>query len=401
MVTIKLALLKGKRAKDGTYKIRIAIGHKSETHYITTRFSVNSPSQFSQGVVVGTPDAHAVNVKLRHLLNDYEQRLERVSDPDQYSAKELRGLLKEMRSNVTSSAETFTGVTEQYVRELRQDGRDSYAEMLTFTLKRFKEYTGGDMFLSQFSTQTVTDYERWMRRQGMSQTTISMHLSMCRTIINRAIRAQLVRYDVHPFTYWKRPADEEREIDISVEDMRKIRDYTPTLKKHIVARDIFLLSYYLGGINMVDLLAVDFRNIKILEYVRHKSRNTKQSDKRISFTIQPEAQAIIDRYRSRNGKLDFGYKFAYKNFVCYVNNALKEIAITLDLDIGRKICYYSARKSFVQHGFDLGISLEVLEYCIGQSVKSNRPIFNYLKIMRRHADNAMRMIFDNLNEKGA
>lgn len=397
MVTIKLALLKGKRAKDGSYKIRIAIGHKSETHYITTRFSVNSPSQFSQGVVVGTPDAHAVNVKLRHLLNDYEQRLERVSDPDQYTAKELRGLLKDMRSNGTSSAETFTGVTEQYVKELRQDGRDSYADMLTFNLKRFKEYTGGDMFLSQISTQTVRDYERWMRRQGMSQTTISMHLSMCRTIINRAIRAQLVRYDVHPFTYWKRPADEEREIDISVEDMRKIRDYTPTLKKHIVARDIFLLSYYLGGINMVDLLAVDFRNIKILEYVRHKSRNTKQSDKRISFTIQPEAQAIIDRYRSRNGRLDFGYKFAYKNFVCYVNNALKEIAATLDLDIGRKICYYSARKSFVQHGFDLGISLEVLEYCIGQSVKSNRPIFNYLKIMRRHADNAMRMIFDNLS----
>lgn len=397
MVTIKLALLKGKRAKDGTYKIRIAIGHKSETHYITTRFSVNSPSQFSQGVVVGTPDAHAVNVKLRHLLNDYEQRLERVSDPDQYSAKELRGLLKDMRSNGTSSAETFTGVTEQYVRELRQDGRDSYADMLTFNLKRFKQYTGGDMFLSQFSTQTVTDYERWMRRQGMSQTTISMHISMCRTIINRAIRAQLVRYDVHPFTYWKRPADEEREIDISVEDMRKIRDYAPTLKKHIVARDIFLLSYYLGGINMVDLLAVDFRNIKILEYVRHKSRNTKQSDKRISFTIQPEAQAIIDRYRTRNGRLDFGYKFAYKNFVCYVNNALKDIAATLDLDIGRKICYYSARKSFVQHGFDIGISLEVLEYCIGQSVKSNRPIFNYLKIMRRHADNAMRMIFDNLN----
>lgn len=397
MVTIKLALLKGKRAKDGSYKIRIAIGHKSETHYITTRFSVNSPSQFSGGVVVGTPDAHAVNVKLRHLLNDYEQRLERVSDPDQYTAKELRGLLKDMRINGTSSAETFTGVTEQYVKELRQDGRDSYADMLMFNLKRFKEYTGGDIFLSQLSTQTVTDYERWMRRQGMSQTTISMHLSMCRTIINRAIRAQLVRYDVHPFTYWKRPADEEREIDISVEDMRKIRDYAPTLKKHIVARDIFLLSYYLGGINMVDLLAVDFRNIKILEYVRHKSRNTKQSDKRISFTIQPEAQAIIDRYRTRNGKLDFGYKFAYKNFVCYVNNALKEIAATLDLDIGRKICYYSARKSFVQHGFDLGISLEVLEYCIGQSVKSNRPIFNYLKIMRRHADNAMRMIFDNLN----
>ena len=65
----------------------------------------------------------------------------------------------------------------------------------------------------------------------------------------------------------------------------------------------------------------------------------------------------------------------------------------------QRCCYYTARKSFVQHGFDLGISLEVLEYCIGQSMKSSRPIFNYLKIMRNHADNAIRLIIDNLNEK--
>lgn len=43
------------------------------------------------------------------------------------------------------------------------------------------------------------------------------------------------------------------------------------------------------------------------------------------------------------------------------------------------------------------VQIPNLKGCIGQSVKSNRPIFNYLKIMRRHADNAMRMIFDNLN----
>ena len=51
----------------------------------------------------------------------------------------------------------------------------------------------------------------------------------------------------------------------------------------------------------------------------------------------------------------------------------------------------------MQHGFDLGIAVEVLEYCIGQSVKSNSPIFKSLKIMRRHADNAIRKIIDNVN----
>lgn len=67
-------------------------------------------------------------------------------------------------------------------------------------------------------------------------------------------------------------------------------------------------------------------------------------------------------------------------------------------NINKKVTFYSARKSFVQHGFELGIPLETLEYCIGQSIKRNRPIFNYVKIMSRHADNAIKMILDNLKE---
>lgn len=34
----------------------------------------------------------------------------------------------------------------------------------------------------------------------------------------------------------------------------------------------------------------------------------------------------------------------------------------------------------------------------GQSMKSGRPIFNYLKVMRRHADTAIRTIIDALNQ---
>ena len=68
------------------------------------------------------------------------------------------------------------------------------------------------------------------------------------------------------------------------------------------------------------------------------------------------------------------------------------------IGIESHVVYYSARKSFVQHGFELGINLETLEYCIGQSMKMNRPIFNYVKIMRKHADQAIRKILDNLKK---
>lgn len=396
MATIKLAVLKHTRAKDGSYKIRISIGHRSETHYIVTKYRVNSPSEFVDGIVVRLPNAHQMNIELRNLLNDYEQRLASIPCPDDYTCQQLRDLLKGMQPR-TSTA-TFQQVSEEYQRELVKDGQQSYAGMLAGSLKKFLAFHNGDMFLSEISTTTISELERWMKRSGASQTYTSMVLSMTRTIINRAIRQQLVTYQVHPFLYWKRPADEEREIDISLEELRTIRDSKPRLRKQLVARDLFMLSYYLGGINLIDLLAIDFRGITVLEYIRHKSRNTKTSDKRISFTIQPEAWDIINKWKNRNtGRLDFGYKFSYKNFLRYVTRGIKSLAEDLQLPDYNKVCYYSARKSFVQHGFDLGISLEVLEYCIGQSVKSNRPIFNYLKIMRRHADTAIRQIIDNLN----
>nr|DAK71931.1 MAG TPA: integrase [Caudoviricetes sp.] len=395
MATIKLAVLKHTKSKDGSYKIRISIGHRSETHYIVTPYSVNALSEFDNGIVVRVPNAHEINIKLRNLLNDYEERLERIDSPEDYTCKELRDLLKSMRTH--SSKVTFKQVSEQYQKELIEDGRGSYAGMLQNSLRLFFEFTGGDVFLSEISTITISEFERWLKRKGVSQTYISMTLSMTRTIVNRAIRMQLVTYSVHPFTYWKRPADPERELDISVEDVRAIRDAQPRLKKQRNARDIFMLSYYLGGINLIDLLEIDFRGVSVLEYTRHKSRNMKLSDKRISFTLQPEAKELISKWMNRNtGRLDFGYKFSYKNFLAYVTRSIKSLAKDIDIQDYRKVCYYTARKSFVQHGFDLGISLEVLEYCIGQSVKNNRPIFNYLKIMRKHADVAFRQILDNL-----
>lgn len=205
-----------------------------------------------------------------------------------------------------------------------------------------------------------------------------------------------MKYDVDPFEYYSIQAAPERELDISIEDFIKIRDSQPKEKKLRVARDLFCLSYYLGGINLIDLLSIDFRNAKQIEYIRTKSRNTKQGDKRISITIPDEAKPIVREWMNKNtGRLDFGYKFTYSNFSRYLTRCIASLAEKLRIE--RKVVYYSARKSFVQHGFELGIPLEVLEYCIGQSMKANRPIYNYLKIMRKHADDAIRKILDNLN----
>lgn len=186
-------------------------------------------------------------------------------------------------------------------------------------------------------------------------------------------------------------------MDISVEELRRIRDYYTVFKGERKARDLFMLSYYLGGINLIDLMAYDFRDKTMLEYIRTKTRNKKKTNRTVSFSIPDEALPIIRQYMNpKTGRLSFGTSGTYDTFKNIVTRDIKRIAKKAGVKDWHRCCYYTARKSFVQHGFDLGISLEVLEYCIGQSMKSDRPIFNYLKIMRKHADEAIRTILDNL-----
>lgn len=399
MVTIKLAVLRHTRAKDGSYKIRISIGHKSETHYIVTRYKVSSLSNFVNGTVIGQPDAKYINVKLRSLLNDYDQRLESIPNTGDLSCKELRDLLQRIHN--TASAPTLQSVADEYCQLLNKEGRQNYSRIIYYMVRKFLKYTCGDVLLSQITTATIDGYQHYLRQQNATPTYASMCLVNIRTLINRAIKMQIIHYDVHPFTYFKVIRSEPRELDITIEELRKLITYRTAYKSRQRAVDFFLLSYYLGGINLIDLIAYDFRDYAkkvTLRYVRRKTRFKKSSVQYIEFTIPTEAFPLIDKYMNpQTGHLIDIPASRYRSTLNYIDLALASVA--QELGIEHHLSYYSARKSFVQHGFELGIPLETLEYCIGQTMKRNRPIFNYVKIMRQHADAAIRLIMDNLKIK--
>lgn len=399
MATIKLAILKHTQAKDGSYKIRIAIGHKQETHYIITRYKVLTWANFKNGVVCNQPDANYINVKLRNLLNDYDTRLDSIPNLSDLTCGQLRDMLRDMRA-VTSSA-TILGVANEYTTLLRKENRTSYAKIIDTMVRKFLEYTNGDIYLQNISTATIDGYSHYLKAKGFAPAYETMCLVNIRTLVNRAIKLQLVRYDVHPFLYWHATQAEPRELDISVEDMRKFLTYQGKAKGKQRSVDFFLLSYYLGGINLIDLVAYDFRNYKqqgILRYIRRKTRIKKRSNQYVEFSIPAEAYPIIDKYMNpKTGHILDVTEKQYRNRLNIIDTDLRNIAA--DLGITRKVSFYTARKSFVQHGFELGIPLETLEYCIGQSMKANRPIFNYVRIMKQHADLAIKQILEQLHQK--
>ena len=396
MATLKLAITPDKVAKDGTHKIRIALGHKCVTRYIVTRFKIDNLSQFKNGQVVKHPDAAMINTKLRNILNEYQEKLDSIKCIQMYDCKQLREILVNS-TPIGQTASTFQAVADSYITELIEDGRENYAKLLERNCRYFTEFTKGEFLLSEITPEIISNYDRFLRnKKGVGETTISMMMSRTRTIINRGIKKQLVRYDVSPFAYYSIKSSPVREVDITVENLTKIKNSLPKEKKFRVARDCFMLSFYLGGINLADLLEIDFRNTDKVEYVRKKARNLKQGEQRIVITIPEIAKPIIKEWTNRNtGKLDFGYKFTYSNFYRYLTRSLNMFAESLN--INQKIVYYSARKTFAQFASELGIPDGVIDYCLGHSDKSKGVIRYYTKVKQKQAEIAINRVIDYVN----
>lgn len=396
MATIKLTIFKAKVLKDGRHKVRIAICHKQETCYIITRFIIDNLSQFKNGQVTKRPDASIINTKLRHLLNEYQDKLDSIKNINLYDCKQLREILIS-KYNANESADTFQSVAQKYISELIEDKRESYAKLLERNCRYFTEYSRGDFLLSEFTPQIISNYARFLKnKKRVNDTTIGMMMSRTRTIINRAKRELLVKYDVDPFAFYSIKVAPVREVDIPLEDLVKIKNSKPSKRKLCVAKDLFMLSFYLGGINLVDLLAYDFRNKESVDYIRTKSQNMKQNEEQICITITSEARSIIKKWMNKNtGKLDFRYKFSYQNFSRYLSRCLAELA--KELNIESKVVFYSARKTFAQFASELGVPDAVIDYCLGHSSKGRGIIRYYTKVKQRQAEIAINRVIDYVN----
>lgn len=288
MATLSLTIFKAKVLKDGLHKIRIAVRHKHETTYIITRFIVTE-NQFKNGQVVKRPDAAFLNTQLRNLLNSYQKKLDRIENISIYDCKQIKQLL--LNSTSMKDEATFQAVCQKYISELEEEGRKSYATLIDRNNRYFSEFLKGDILLSDITPILIESYARFLKvKKGLGDTTLGMMMSRTRTIINRGIKQQLVKYDVHPFLNYSISSSPVREVDLSIEAFNKIRLAHPKEKKLRVAHDLFCLSFYLGGINLIDLLQINFKNIEVLEYVRTKSRNTTHGTRIISFSIPSQAK---------------------------------------------------------------------------------------------------------------
>ena len=391
MATLSLTIFKAKALKDGRHKIRIALRHKHETTYIVTRFII-SENQFKNGQVVKHPEASAINRKLRNILDDLQEKLDSIKHLELYSCRQIKEIIS---TDNLSDEQTFSSACSNFVDYLKSEGRDSYALSIERVGRYFRDFARGDILLSDLTPSLVQNFAAFIRKRKVTETTVNTMLAQMKSVVNRAIREWNISYDIHPFVTTRISAAPIRKLDLTVQNFNKIRESSPEKRKLIMARDLFCLSFYLGGMNLIDIMQTDFRK-DVLEYSRSKTKRRMQSDNVITFTIPSQAREIICRWMDkRTGKLDFGYKFTYHNFSQYVTYSLGDLAEELNID--ERVTFYSARKSFAQYASEIGIPDGIIDYCLGHSDKSKGVIRYYTKVRQKQADMAISRVIDYVN----
>jgi integrase len=390
MASLSLKIIRARRLASGGLYIYVCLTHKRSARFINTFIEIEDEYQFENGLVCYRKDAKQLNQKLAYILGQYKEALDSVNVLKYSDCTALREALEKAVNKPTHM--TISQLYDWRIQEFKDMHHDGTAKM----------YAGGKKIilsvLGDCPIEYITPYDvrktltkAFIKRQ-YSDAYTRILMAQLKAGINAAIDEGLVKYDEHPFRGYTMPVGEPRQMDVTLVQFHRVVGYSPRTRRETIAKDMLLLSFYLGGINLMDLVKADLSG-EVLSYSRQKTDSRKQGCKTTLFTIQPEARSIINKYINGEGRLSlFPERSNYESVRSYINKGLREINQTLHFKT--PFCFYTARKTFAQFGFMLQIPVEVIEYCIGQSMKTGRPIYNYIRVMQEQADNAVRKIID-------
>lgn len=389
MALLNAVVLASKTIKGGRNKVRISVAHNGETRYIVTDIILDSNKEFKNGKVVKRADAAMLNTKIRNILQRYQSALDELEYINGLTAPEL---VFQLMNAGSYKHRTLKSIYEEYMANAHI--KEGTAKSYRVKWNNISRYTGDKLLAEHVTHGTILGLEKHLRGR-MKPTTVRTNLVFLMVLLNYAKRCGYVQFRVDPFAGYELPKSEVRQSWLSVDEVRRIRDIESVKPNIMKCRDLFMLSYYLGGINMIDLLDIDFNEqADILHYVRKKTEHRPKVNKFVEFRIPDEAKEIIARYKGVDGLLSVTASQRKTNCHYFFDVNMPKLAEAAGI---KQLIYYSARKSFSQHAFDLGISTSIIDFILGHRVdKGGSSLYSYISVSPDMATKAVRKVLDNL-----
>ena len=368
MLTIKAEIKRSELKVDGTYnvKIRFTLDRKVKrlsTNLFVTQQDLTKSLKFKEDT--------SIKREIDRLVLYYrEQCLKLQLDQNHYSLDEIIEFLNgEQEKQQTID---FIKFSREWIASTTIKGAPNYTTAIN-ALVRFvgKEELDINLitldFLEQFKAFLIGERDartKKLMQQGKrvtSNRTLSLYLVSIKKLFCEAKRKfnkkdkNLILIPNSPFEDFKIPKQEAtRKRAISVDIIKKLwklpykdmkKGYKSTCRYNL-AKDCFILSFCLMGINSADLYnATEMRGNTII-YNRTKTKARRLDGAKMMVDIPKIVQPLIDKYKDSTGKRLFNFYQYYgdeKTFNKAINSGLKEIGSILEVD---DLEYYAARHSW-------------------------------------------------------
>ena len=295
---------------EGKGRLYMVIYNNGTAAQIATGLMLHK-EEFEAGKVVGVPMAgkltQMIGIKRAKLQLDIEELAVSGYEVDKMKAAEIKKAVMAKRGNDgedgngegngTGNETAFGTFAEKFIA---RRGKEKTRQVYEMTLRKMGGYCDvGRLRFADISVGWLRDFEQWLGAT-CSVNTRGIHLRNIRAVMNAAIDEGVVPADLYPFRRFKIKKEETMKRSLSVGDLRRLRDYPCEgwQRKYV---DVFMLSFYLAGINLVDLMGLPPLGADgVIRYRRSKTGVLCQ------LSVPPEARAIIERYRGERHLLWFG-----------------------------------------------------------------------------------------------
>ena len=274
----------------------------------------------------------------------------------------------------------FIGYTRLKMAGMNPGTATNYGSMLNALLR----YTRRDSLdISEINLNFLKGFENFLEsepsQRGANRTkgsaeiraksgrALSSYLSCLRAIHNRAKEEfndedrGLIRIPYSPFKNFKiKPQPVTRKRGLPPEIIQAIIDLPyeeGAVSRRNLAKDCFILSFALIGMNSVDMYYADPVKRRTLVYNRRKTASRRDDKAEMRVRIDSCLACLMEKYADPQGKRLFNFYTRYAdphNFNKALNKGLKQIGETLGIE---HLEFYAARHSWatIARSSDVGI----------------------------------------------
>lgn len=393
MASVRLFLDTRRPKADGSFPVKLVARHHA-TMMIATRFTARPEQWTGSEYAKGTPQARARNIVLRELLNKAEGAiidLERTGKLRATSDTALRQLIEHAVGSNATRERLFIDVLDEFITRQRNAGTRT---VYTTTRNKLAAYAPAATFATM-DARWLEAFDAHMA-ETMKTNARAIHLRNIRAVFNYAIDQEYT--ELYPFRRFSIKHEATRKRCLTVDDLRTLRDY-PCEPHQCRYRDMFMLMFYLIGVNAADLFRARPADVHggRLEYRRAKTGRL------YSVKIEPEAQSLIDRYRGREYLLDVCDTYAdYRNFLHRMDMELKRVGPVTRSGLGGKkqrtplfpdLSSYWSRHTWATIAASIDVPVETISAALGHAFGSPTTAI-YIALDPRKVDTANRRVLD-------